>query len=341
MIDQLTGGSETTVFGAGGACTPAVMSVGTARTADMTIMEITRHTVAEQRIEEALADGRGRAFGRWYWMRFGGVPLLQGLRGLGEELAEHVAARTVVDPDLRGADSRAALVTVAECAMGVLSLACFPKGDFEVPLPLVGETLTSEEMHHEERWDPADPMTSARTWTDAFAWVVISGQIGERDRVFGPLLAEDYAPAIRKGVPYAKRESVSDPADLAEMDALCAYLTVVEGRVPGAVSGPVPLAKPNAVERARAAARLDGAGRLSPDQRLLRVLLDDDQGAFEEALGERLVAHREGVGADPAARSLLPLGPVTLAALARLAHGWQLGVRSAYLPEGLTGCPRE
>ncbi|MEU8976567.1 immunity 49 family protein [Streptomyces monashensis] len=184
-------------------------------------------------------------------------------------------------------------------------------------------------------------MTSARTWTDAFAWSVVSGLIWERNRVIGPLLREDYAPAIRDGVPYSRRESVSDPADLAEMDALCGYLTVVQGPCSGALPDPVPLGKPDTAERARAAAQLDTAGTPTPDQRLLRVLLDDDQAAFEQALQERLVAHRESTGADPAARSLLPLGAVTLATLACLAHGWQLATWSAYLPEALVSAPQQ
>ncbi|MFF3420409.1 Imm49 family immunity protein [Streptomyces sp. NPDC002698] len=70
-----------------------------------------------------------------------------------------------------------------------------------------------------------------------------------------------------------------------------------------------------------AAATCRAAGTLTGDQRLLRVLLNDDRAAFEQALEERLVARRESVGADPAARSLLPAGAVTLTALACLAHG--------------------
>ncbi|WP_307825327.1 Imm49 family immunity protein [Streptomyces sp. M2CJ-2] len=102
----------------------------------------------------------------------------------------------------------------------------------------------------------------------------------------------------------------------------------------------MPLGKPDAAERARAAEQLDMAGTLTPDQRLLRVLLDDEQAAFEQALQQRLVAHRESVDVDPAARSLLPVGAVTLAALACLAHGWQLGIRFAYLPEALVSTPQ-
>ncbi|MEU4339481.1 Imm49 family immunity protein [Micromonospora lupini] len=306
----------------------------------MTIIEVTRHAVAQQRIEQALEGMPERAFSRWHTMRYGDMPLRRGLRELGEELAEHVAARTLRDPGLRAPESRTALITVAECAMGVLSLACFPEGDFSVSLPLVSRTLDSEELHYEERWEPAQPGTSARTWIDGFAWSVLSGLLWEPDRMIDPLLRDDYAPAIRDGVPYSKRQSVSPAADLAEMNALCGYLTDVQRRHPDARPGPAPLPKPNAVERTRAAGQLDTAGTLTPDQRLLRVLLDDDQPLFEQELRRRLMTYREGTSADPAVRSLLPVGAVTLTALAQLAHGWQLDIRSAYLPEALVSAPQ-
>lgn len=301
----------------------------------MAIKEVTRHAVAEQRIEQALEDMWGRAFDRWHEMYYGDMPLRQGLRELGEELANHVAARTVPDPALLMAESRTALLTAAECALGVLELGCWPDGDFEVHLPLISGRLSNDELHYEERWEPAHPATTARTWIDAFAWCVISGLIGERDRVIGAVLRKDCAPAIRDGVPCSTRESVSTPADLAEMDALCGYLTVVQGSGPGALPGPAPLGKPDTAARARTAGRLDAVGALTPDQQLLRVLLSDDQTAFEQALGERLVAYRENARPDPVPRSLLPVGAVTLASLATQTHGWELGIRSAYLPESL------
>ncbi|WP_328419609.1 Imm49 family immunity protein [Streptomyces sp. NBC_00443] len=134
---------------------------------------------------------------------------------------------------------------------------------------------------------------------------------------------------------------MSEPGDLAEMDALCTYLTVVQGPVPGARPGRVPLDKPDAEARARAAGQLDASGTLTPDQRLLRVLLDDDQATLEHALEERLVAHRDNAGSDPVPRSLLPVAAMALAALACLAHGWQLGVRSGYLPQSLMRAPQQ
>ncbi len=53
----------------------------------------------------------------------------------------------------------------------------------------------------------------------------------------------------------------------------------------------------------------------------------------------RLVQHGEGVGADPDPRTLLPVGALALAALAVQVHGWELGVRSGYLPHDLLGSP--
>jgi hypothetical protein len=232
------------------------------------------------------------------------------------------------------------LITAAECAVGVLGLACFPDGDFEVLFPLTGKMLSSEDLHYEERWEPERPATTARTWTDAFAWSVVSGLIWNSGRMLGPLLVEDYAPAIRDGVPYSQRTSVSEPADRAEMDTLCAYLTGVRAAGPGWHGGLVPLGKPDPAVRRRAAEQLETAGTLTPDQHLLRVLLNDDQRAFEQALRERLIAHRDRVGPDPVPRSLLPVGAIALAALAQLAHGWQLRTRSPYLPHALIAAPQ-
>ncbi|MGW8361474.1 immunity 49 family protein [Streptomyces wedmorensis] len=301
--------------------------------------ETTVHEVDGARIERALDGIRGRTFGRWHDLRYGSGMSLTGLGETRDELLDHVGARTLEDPELATEPSREALLTAAECALGILGIGCFPEGDWDVPLPLTGETLSSDDQLFDESWDRGHRVPTARTWVEAFALCLISGLVRERRRVIGPLLHEDYAPAIRSGVPYSRFDSVSEPADLAEMDALCLYLTVEHGPVPGAVPGELPLRRPGAGELAAAAARLDGAGALTPDQRLLRVLLDDDREAFERALVARLDAHREDAGADPEPRSLLPVVTVALASLARLAHGWEPAVRSGYLPGALLRAP--
>lgn len=303
-----------------------------------TMREVTAHQVDGARTEQTFQDVWRRFHRRSHDLRYGGMSL----GSLGEardELLDHVGARTLEDPALVTDSSRTVLLTAAECALGILGIGCFPDGDWDVPLPLVDETVSSADQLFDEGMDQGHEVPTARTWVDTFALCLISGLVWERRRVIGPLLVKDYAPAIRSGVPYSRFDSVSEPADLAEMDALCAYLTVEEGRYPGAVPGAVPVRRPDAEERASAARTLDAAGALGPDQRLLRVLLDDDREAFESALLDRLAEHRAGVGADPEPRTLLPVGAVALAALAHLAHGWEPGVRSGYLPEALLRGP--
>jgi hypothetical protein len=85
--------------------------------------------------------------------------------------------------------------------------------------------------------------------------------------------------------------------------------------------------------------QLDTFDELTPDQQLLRVLLEDDQAAFEQALAHRLVQHRESTPSGAAPRSLLPHKTIALAALAVQVHGWDLRVQSAYLPQALLRAP--
>lgn len=298
--------------------------------------DVTSHEVDRARIERALEGIRSRTFGHWHDFRYGGGVSLSGLAKARDELLDYVGACSVAGPGPDGTDPRRALFTAAECAVGALGLGCFPEGDWDVRFPLVDETLSSDEQLFDEGWDAAHEVPTARTWTETFALCLLGGTLWTPRRVVGPLLHADYAPAIRSGVPYSRFDSVSLPAELAEMDALCAYLSADEswGR-------PVPLRLPDAEQRAASARALDAAGELDPDQRLLRVLLDADRDAFDRALAARLDAHRESAGAagDETPGSLLPVRTAALAALARQAHGWTPGVRSAYLPDALLAEP--
>lgn len=297
------------------------------------------HEVQPWRIARALHDIEGRAERQYLDMRHGSVTL-GALQDLRNDLLDYVAAHVGPDPALSVPTAREALLTAAECSLGVLNFGCFPDGDWDVPLPLIAATLTSVDQLYDEEGDPTHAAATAPTWLDAFRMSLISGLLWERNRVIGPLLV-DYASAVRDGAPYSRWASVSAPADLAELDALGDYLHIVKtSRSPWVAQGPVPVRRPDAERRERAAARLDAAGELSRDQRLLRVLLDDDQARFEQALVERLMAHGQGQGADPAARSLLPVSVIALAALAVLAHGWDLRVGSDYLPAAMLRAPQ-
>ncbi|MEU3877656.1 immunity 49 family protein [Streptomyces sp. NPDC029704] len=294
--------------------------------------EVARHEVDAQRIALALENVAGRAWRRWHRLAYADGPSPEPLMELCHELLDHVAARSLQEPVL-GETASLALRTAAECSLGALDTGCFPDGDQEVFLPLIGEKLSSEQV----AFGAGEQAPTAATWLDTFAICLVSGLMWERQRVIGLLLREDFAPAIRGGVPYSRLTSASAPADLAAMDALCGYLTPASGHDRPAV----PLCKPDTGERAEAARRLDAAGPLTADQRLLRVLLDDDPRTFEEALRARLIEHRDRQGVDAAPRTLLPLGPLALAALAVQAHGWTLTVQSSYLPHDLLRAPED
>jgi hypothetical protein len=290
--------------------------------------EVACHQVSEQRLAEALDDIDRRAFGRWHSLRYDSLNLAD-MQRMRDELLDHVAARIRTEPSAASDPlTRKVLRTAAECAYGVLDLGTFPNGDFLVTLTLCGESLSSEDFAF---GDAVDLAPTAGTWTDAFATSLVGGLLDEQALVIGPMLEDDIAPQIREGVPYSMLESASDPAALSEMDALCTYL-VREVRQPS------PLRRPTDEERTRTARRLTSAATdLTPDQQLLRVLLEDDQPAFEQALADRLTQYRDTMSADPDPhpRTLLPMGTIALAALAVRVHGWQLNVRSGYLPEAL------
>lgn len=295
--------------------------------------EVTRHAVNQQLMERALGDMADRVQHRFEDVYQRGYPMRAMLSELGDELLDHVAACSVQDPDVGNERTRLALTTAAECLFGILELGCCPDGDWEIPFPLTKTRLTSKEIDCTGTWGAAGTVT-ARTWVEAFNMCVASGLIWDGGRVLGLLLRKDYAPMLHTNLPHAQQDSVSDPADLAHMDALCGYLTPAKGHLPSDWPQ-VPLCKPSIDERLDAALALDAAGATSPDQRLLRILIRDDQAAFEHALSERLAQHRAGVGEDPAPRSLLPVGPIALAALAVQVHGWDVQIKSRYLPAAL------
>src|SRR5690606_14954769 len=104
------------------------------------------------------ASVRGpRASGHAFAMRHDGRPLCQVLREMGGDLLDLAGARTLEDPPLETPVSREVLLTAAECALGELDLRCFPEGDWEVPLPFVDETLSSDEIVYAEGREPLSP----------------------------------------------------------------------------------------------------------------------------------------------------------------------------------------
>ncbi|MFH8383372.1 immunity 49 family protein [Kitasatospora sp. NPDC018058] len=293
------------------------------------------HQVAPERLAHALDPGgtRGRFVALWNSLHEDGLEIAT-IRRMADELLDHLGALTTgADPTLTGTDARLALRTAAECSFGVLDLGTYPRGDFTVDFPLINQTLDSDELRF---GDTVDFAPTADTWIDVFAMCVISGLVWDGSYRCYIVLAENYAPSVRKGLPHSDLTSVSAPASLAAMDALCRYANVPDlPHLAPVPAGTPALRKPDAEKRAAATRALDSVGELSPDQRLLRALLTDDRQTFEQALTTRLAHHRDITPADAPPRTLLPVVPIALAALAVQLHDWEPGTTSGYLPAGL------
>ncbi|MET2716015.1 immunity 49 family protein [Streptomyces harbinensis] len=291
---------------------------------------MTRHAIDEERLARAGQDIRAHVRDQAYELSRQGITL-RGLRELGEALIDHLAAR-FGPGSARDKHVDDVLHTAAECYLGVLSVGCFPNGDQEIRFPLTFDRLSTFDS---DDFTDVSRAPHAGDWLDAFAVCVVSGRFWDWQRAHGLVMRGDYAKELRTGVPYSRYTPEARPAELAAMDALCPYLTESAGHQPRHWPT-VPLRKPDPAERAEAARALDAAaGNLTPDHRLLRVLLDDDQPAFEDALAARLAAYPDELGDDPAPRTLLPMTALALAGLAVQVHGWELTVRSPYLPPAL------
>ncbi len=69
--------------------------------------------------------------------------------------------------------------------------------------------------------------------------------------------------------------------------------------------------------------------------RTLRALAAEDRDAFDAGLSDLLVRHSALQGPSASPSSLIPLVPLTLAALAYRTLGWAPAVRTDYLPHAL------
>ncbi|MFE0265733.1 hypothetical protein [Nocardiopsis alba] len=192
------------------------------------MQRIERHSVDEDRVAQALENIRKRADDHCMGLRYGSSGL-RAMLSMGRELYEHVAACSVEDPTLESdrVFTQRVLTTAAETCFGVLSLGVFPEGDFDIPLPLVYDRLTNMAYDPDDNVDldhAIDLAPGPDTWVETFTMGVVSGLIWDSSRVLGLLLRKDYAPEIRAGLSFSQLNPTLDPADTAQMDALCVYL---------------------------------------------------------------------------------------------------------------------
>nr|WP_229913986.1 immunity 49 family protein [Streptomyces capitiformicae] len=257
--------------------------------------------------------------------------------GLAEELVEYLGALSVEWPDLDLPEAEAVLKDAAEAAAGAVAYAAyFPRSSFQVFLSYVDFGID-----YERGAEGRPGSVSVRQWIDAFCLAVLAGRADWHGEAFH--FARVPLQTGRGGRP-----------DVELVNGFMAYVigdTGSEGDV-GASHSASREEKLAAISAAIArvwALDDESGGREGPGGELgglaeqpysvalyaLRALVLGDQEGFWAELARLLGPYSamSGDGAGP--RSLIPLLPLALAALAHRREGWEPGIDTGYLPRAL------
>ncbi|MFF5334079.1 immunity 49 family protein [Streptomyces sp. NPDC013181] len=292
------------------------------------MVRIERHVVGAEAAAAAL-DGFGARIG-------GLVRAMSAERMTGAdwsllagEFLDHLGAMSLRNPGLDTPQAKAVLDAASQAATGAVSCAAyFPGLPFSVSLDYVNFGMGYDGGADADA-SPAE--ISSFDWIDAFCLAVLTGTVERHREAFHhtrqPPHGEEAGLPVHAFVhglmAYVLGDLWDDDAEYppAEADVLAAIDDGI-GRI-----------------RALGEAREHDFQRHSHTTALLalRALAAGDREAFDRALGQLLLAHKtfaEAV-ARSRPRSLLPLEPLALTALAHQRRGWQPAVGTDYLPRAL------
>ncbi|RNL85705.1 immunity 49 family protein [Halostreptopolyspora alba] len=266
-------------------------------------MRISRHAVGAERLRAATEDFPARLSRRVDHQRHAGRAS-GGWATIAAELLDYAGARSVERPYL-DRDTRMAVYSAAEAYLGVVALDGYsPRMPARVVLSYVNTTVSYAPDPAGER--DATTRVAAADWMAALSLAVIVGA----ESTHGVTLLETTSAASLSPAERAFACHVlGEPANR--------RITSEEPGHPLALLGGSPTSDEPAFTTA------------------LRALAIRDRDGFWRALGAMLAAHRDSHGPHSPPRSLLPLAPIALAALAARDRGWDLAVESDYLPARL------
>lgn len=242
-------------------------------------------------------------------------------RMVAEEFLDYLGALSVAYPDLDTPEAKAVLLDAAEAAAGTVSFASYyPRHPFSVFLRYVNFGLDYERQES----DDGTECITAGEWIDAFCLAVLAERAEEHGEAFH--FARLKCRAGRAGEPASELINglmASVLGDLGDDD---------QNHPPSTAE------KLAALDAALARVRpgdFGGSDRFDLTAlHALRALESGDREAFGDSLAALLASHRAMMGPSAPPRTLLPLVPLALAALAWRRHGWQ-PVESGYLPRAL------
>ncbi|MFH8452933.1 Imm49 family immunity protein [Streptomyces fungicidicus] len=287
-------------------------------------MRIERHQVGGAVVSAVLEDFANRIGGRIRSMSKAGRMSTHEWQSIAEEFIDYLGALSVGTPGLDTPEARAVLKDASEAAAGAVAYAAYhPHCSFQVFLEYVNFGMGYDPGEDA----PAESVTPGE-WIDALCLAVLQDKAkwhGEAFHFARQKFAEraQGTPAgeLATGLMALVLDDTGDdeeypPSEQAKLAALDAALNRVRRRA--AETGENLLDRPD-----------------SEALKALRALAAADRAVFDSALAGLLIAHTtlHGPGASP--RSLLPLVPIALAALAHRTHKWAPAVHTHYLPHAL------
>ncbi|GAA3386961.1 immunity 49 family protein [Streptomyces roseoviridis] len=287
-------------------------------------MQIERHQVAEAVVSAAREDFTHRIGGRVRSMSRGGRMDTYAWQTIAEDFLDYLGALSVATPDLDTPEARAALKDASEAAAGAVAYAAYhPHCSFQVFLDYVNFGMSYDPGDDA----PAESVTPGE-WTDALCLTVL------RDKA--KWHGEAFHFARQK---FAEQAKGTPAGELATgLTALALDDTGDDEEYPPSARAKL-AAVDAALDRIRTRAEETGEPLLDRPAtaalRTLRALAAEDRETFDTALADLLIRHRALHGASTSPRSLLPLVPLALAALAYRTLGWTPAVSSGYLPHAL------
>jgi hypothetical protein len=287
-------------------------------------VQIERHQVGATVVSGALEDFANRIGGQVRSMSRAGRMSTYEWQSIAEEFLDHLAALSVETPGLDTSEAKTALKDASEAAAGAVAYAAYhPHCSFQVFLEYVNFG-----MSYDPGGDAPAERVTPREWIDALCLAVL------RDKA--KWHGEAFHFARQK---FAEHAQGTPAGELATgLMALVLDDTGDDAEYPPSAQTKL-AAVDAALNRVRARAEEAGEPLLDrPDSaalQALRALAAEDRSAFDSALGGLLLAHATLHGPRSSLRSLLPLVPIALAALAYRTHGWAPAVHTHYLPHAL------
>ncbi|MEV7087698.1 Imm49 family immunity protein [Streptomyces sp. NPDC093085] len=298
---------------------------------------IARHHVDDKTLVAARTEFAARIGGQVRSMSRAGRMGTCEWRILAGEFLDYLGALSALTPGLdrgrAGAEAKAVLRDGAEAAAGAVAFAAyFPYSRFDIMLSYVNFGMGYEPERGAVR-EALDDL-AAFEWIDAFCLVVLADKAASHGEAFH--FARE---------PFSGGDGAEDTGGVPSVELVRGLMAYVLGDI-GDEEAPYPpgdqeklAAIDAALGRIRARAEARGEALLERGDSLalrgLRALAAGDRDAFDRELTGLLLAHRETPGHHGRPRTLLPLVPLALAALAYRGPGWLPSVETDYLPRAL------